>query len=82
MFEFLIILLLFSSLFAFYRFLKGPSLADRVVAFDVISIIMVSFLILLALYYKRELYIDIALVFGLIGFLGTTLFGRSIEKGI
>jgi multisubunit Na+/H+ antiporter MnhF subunit len=28
------------------------------------------------------LYLDIALVFGLIGFLGTTLLGRFIEKGI
>jgi multisubunit Na+/H+ antiporter MnhF subunit len=36
----------------------------------------------LALYFQRSLYLDIALVFGLIGFLGTTIFGRYIEKGI
>jgi len=82
MFEFVIILLFLSTALAMYRFLKGPTLADRVVAFDVLSIIAVSLLVLLALYFERILYLDIALVFGLIGFLGTTIFGRYIEKGI
>lgn len=67
---------------ALYRFIVGPTLSDRVVAFDIIGIICVSFLVILALYFQRALYLDIALVFGLIGFLGTTLFGRYIEKGI
>ncbi len=67
---------------ALIRFLKGPTLSDRVVAFDTISIMAVSLLVLLSIYFKRSIYIDIALVFGLIGFLGTTIFGRYIEKGI
>jgi len=82
MFELVIILLLLAMLITLYRFLKGPTLADRVVAFDVMNIIGVSLLVLLSLYFQRSLYLDIALVFGLIGFLGTTIFGRYIEKGI
>lgn len=77
-----IILFLVSSSFVLFRFIKGPTLSDRVVAFDIMSIIAVSFLLVLALYFKRELYLDIALVMGLIGFLGTTIFGRYIERGI
>lgn len=65
-----------------YRLLKGPSLEDRIVAFDVMSIMGVSLLVILSLYYKKEFYLDIALVFALIGFLGSTLFARFIEKGI
>ncbi|MEA3521634.1 MAG: monovalent cation/H+ antiporter complex subunit F [Campylobacterota bacterium] len=57
-------------------------MSDRVVAFDVMSIMGVALLLLLALYFERSLYLDIALVFGLIGFLGSTIFGRYIEKGI
>ncbi len=82
MFELVTILLLLAMLITLYRFLKGPTLADRVVAFDVMNIIGVSLLVLLSLYFQRSLYLDIALVFGLIGFLGTTIFGRYIEKGI
>ena len=82
MFEFIIILLLLSISIALYRFIKGPTLSDRVVAFDVISIMSVSLLVILSLYFQRSFYLDIALVFGLIGFLGATIFGRYIEKGI
>lgn len=82
MFELVTILLLLSMLITLYRFLIGPTLTDRVVAFDVVNIIGVSLLVLLSLYFQRSLYLDIALVFGLIGFLGTTIFGRYIEKGI
>ena len=82
MFELVTLILLFSMFMTLYRFLKGPTLSDRVVAFDVMSIMGVSLLVLLALYFQRSLYLDIALVFGLIGFLGATIFGRYIERGI
>jgi len=82
MFELITILLLLSILITLYRFLKGTTLSDRVVAFDVMSVMSVSLLVILALYFQRDFYLDIALVFGLIGFLGTTVFGRYIERGI
>lgn len=82
MFDILSVILLMSIFLALLRFLKGPTLSDRVVAFDVVGIMAVSLLIILALYFKRSLYLDIALVMGLIGFLGATIFGRFIEKGI
>jgi len=82
MFETIIILLLLSMLISLYRFLKGPTLSDRIIAFDIIGIMGISLLVILSLHYQRDFYLDIALVFGLIGFLGTTIFGRYIEKGI
>jgi len=82
MFDIVSIMILVSIFLSIIRFLIGPSISDRVVAFDVMGIIGVSLLVILSLYYQRSLYLDIALVFGLIGFLGTTIFGRYIEKGI
>ncbi len=82
MFHIISILLLLSLFFSLYRFLNGPTLTDRVIAFDAISIMSLSLIVILAVYFERSLYLDIALVFGLIGFLGTTLLGRFIEKGI
>ena len=82
MFDYLIIFLLLPVLISLIRFLKGPSLADRVVALDVLSIMSVSYLVVLSLYFQREIYLDIALVLSLIGFLTTTIFGRYIERGV
>jgi len=82
MFDIIMILLLFSLFLTLLRFLKGPTLTDRVITFDVLSIMSLAMLVILSLYFKREIYLDIALVFGLIGFLGTTVFGRYLEKGI
>jgi len=81
-FEILITLLLLSISISLYRFLKGPTLSDRVVAFDVMGIMSISLLLILALYFQRVVYVDIALVLGLIGFLGSTIFGRFVERGI
>ena len=82
MFELITLILMLSMMLTLYRFLKGPTLGDRVIAFDVISIMGVALLVILSLYFQKSFYLDIALVFGLISFLGTTIFGRFIEKGI
>ena len=82
MYEIASVSLLLAMSLTMIRFLKGPTLSDRVVAFDVLGIMTLSLLVLLALYFQRGIYLDIALVLGAIGFLGTTIFGRYIEKGI
>jgi multisubunit Na+/H+ antiporter MnhF subunit len=82
MFDILSVILLLSMGISLVRFLRGPTLSDRIIAFDVLGIMGVSLLVILALYFQRSIYLDVALVFSLIGFLGTTIFGRHIEKGI
>jgi len=82
MFEIVTLILLLAMSLTMIRFVKGPTLSDRVIAFDVIGIMAVSLLVILSLYFQRSIYLDIALVLGAIGFLGTTVFGRYIEKGI
>ncbi|SFZ98239.1 Na(+) H(+) antiporter subunit F [hydrothermal vent metagenome] len=82
MYEIVTIVLLLAMSITMIRFLKGPTLSDRVIAFDVVGIMAVSLLVILSLYFQRSIYLDIALVLGAIGFLGTTVFGRYIEKGI
>ena len=69
MFETVVMVLLFSMFLILIRFLKGPTLSDRVVAFDALSVVSVSVLVILALYFERSIYLDVALVFGVIGFL-------------
>lgn len=82
MFILFTLIILFALFMTLFRFIKGPSFSDRIVAFDVLGIMSVSLLVIVSLYFERAIYLDIALIIGLIGFLGTTIFGRYIEKGI
>jgi len=76
MIEFLLFIIALAILLSFIRFIKGPHLTDRVIAFDTMGIIAVSFLVLLSISIKSSLYLDIAFVFALIGFIGTIIFAR------
>jgi len=78
----MILLIGLAMMVAFLRLVIGPKLADRVVAFDTMGIMAISLLILLALRYKSALYLDVAFVFALIGFIGTIVFARfNILRG-
>ncbi|MEO5343499.1 MAG: monovalent cation/H+ antiporter complex subunit F [Gammaproteobacteria bacterium SHHR-1] len=68
-------------LFALVRFIKGPTAADRVVAFDVMTIVSISFIVFIALLAERVIYLDVALVYALLSFLGVIVFARYLERG-
>ncbi len=76
----LILLIALSLMLTLIRFLKGPTLADRVIAFDSMSIIATSLLVVLSFYFNKSLYLDLAFVFGLIGFIGTVVFAKFLDK--
>lgn len=69
-------------LLSLYRFLKGPSAADRVVAFDVLTIISITGIVLTALDEGRGIYLDVALVYALLSFLGVIVVARYMERGL
>lgn len=66
-------------LFALVRFIKGPSAADRVVAFDVLTVISITFIVLAALAEGRGIYLDVAIVYALLSFLGVIAVARYLE---
>ncbi|MBL7003334.1 MAG: cation:proton antiporter [Gammaproteobacteria bacterium] len=63
------------------RFILGPSPADRVVAFDVMTIVSISMIVLVALAEGRGTYLDVALVYALLSFLGVIVIARFLERG-
>lgn len=69
-------------LLALYRFLKGPSSGDRVVAFDVLTIVSITGIVLAALAEGRGIYLDVALVYALLSFLGVIVIARYLERGL
>ncbi|NBF39058.1 MAG: cation:proton antiporter [Spirochaetes bacterium] len=71
-----------AAVLAFYRVVAGPSAADRTVGLDGMTIIAISFIAFLAVIADRIIYIDVALVYGLVSFLGVVAVARYLERGL
>ena len=67
------------ALMLMIRLIKGPSVADRAVAADSIDILSDMALILYALHTGRGIYLDIALITAILGFVGSTLVAKYLE---
>lgn len=63
-----------------YRIYKGPTVADRVAALDTLDLVISLALAMYSLYTGRGIYLDIALVVALLGFISTVFVGRYIER--
>lgn len=69
-------------LLALWRFFVGPTDADRVVAFDTLTVISLTGIVLVAFLEGRGIYLDVALVYALLSFLGVIVVARHLEKGL
>ena len=64
------------------RFILGPTTPDRVVALDTLTTISTALLVLLGLFFDRYIYIDVALIYGVLGFVGVLTIARYLEGGL
>jgi multisubunit Na+/H+ antiporter MnhF subunit len=69
-----------SLLLGFWRLALGPTLADRVVALDLVTMILVVILTLFALAVEKGAYLDAAIALALVAFLATVAFARYLER--
>lgn len=58
------------------RIAMGPSLADRVLALDLLTVVALGFVGAIAVRTGITLYLDIAIALALLGFLATMAFSR------
>jgi multicomponent Na+:H+ antiporter subunit F len=63
-----------------YRLYKGPDLTDRVTALDLMTGILMSFSLVVAVESGREAFVDVGLAVAVIGFLGTAALARLLER--
>jgi multicomponent Na+:H+ antiporter subunit F len=75
-------LIAISMLIAFTRFLIGPDTVNRLVSFDVVTITSIALIGLVSYSAGRIIYLDIALVYGLLSFLGIIIVAKYLEKGL
>ncbi|MGF1734079.1 cation:proton antiporter [Photobacterium satsumensis] len=72
--------LIISLALAFIRLILGPTLADRVVALDLISFVTIGFIAVYTLDSGQKPLLDVAITLALVAFLGTIAFARLITK--
>ncbi len=64
------------------RAAKGPTASDRIVGVDGMITITTALLVLLGLILKRQIYLDVSLVYAVLAFVGVLVVARYLEKGI
>lgn len=71
--------LLFCTFLCLYRVGAGPTPPDRTVAIDILGILMVGFCAILTLYTGKDLYMNVAISWALLAFIGTTALAKYLE---
>ncbi|TDM49434.1 Na(+)/H(+) antiporter subunit F1 [Macrococcoides goetzii] len=69
-------------LLVLYRVIKGPSLPDRIVAFDSIGAMIMSSVSILSLIMGTTLFLEAILIIGVLSFISTIATSRFIERGV
>ena len=64
------------------RVMLGPSVPDRVVGVDTLNTLVVAAMVLLGAAYDRTIYIDIAIVYALLSYIGTLAIARYLQGGL
>ena len=75
-----IVVLAASAILVLYRFIKGPTLPDRVTAIDLITTIVIAIIVVFSILWKSPNFFDVAMVLSLISFLGSISYAVFITK--
>lgn len=75
------VLIFFAVLLGVIRLMLGRTAVDRVVAIDMLTVVSIGMIALYAHVSGRFVYIDVALVYGLLSFLAVLAIARFLEKG-
>ena len=71
--------LLGMSFLCFIRVLKGPTMADRMVAIDIFGILVVGICVILTIITERLFLIDIAIAWIILSFIGTLTLAKYLS---
>jgi multicomponent Na+:H+ antiporter subunit F len=81
MFDLVFVLIFIAVLLGAYRFIKGPSASDRVVALDTLTTIVSVSLVVGSLFFENYILLDISFVFAALSFTSVIVISRYLEGG-
>ena len=70
-----------SILLSAYRVVRGPTIPDRVVALDNISINLVAAIVVVSIRAQNAVFVDVALALAILSFLGTVAAAKYLLGG-
>lgn len=73
-------IMLLALALTFVRFVIGPSLIDRTIAFDVLTVGSLGLMGLIALFENRQIYLDVNIIYGLLSFVAVVVVGKYLRK--
>ena len=75
------VLISLGVLFGVVRLVLGHTLVDRIAAVDMLTVVSISLIALYAHIAGRFIYLDVALVYGVLSFLAVLAVARYLERG-
>lgn len=72
-------IIILSAVLCLYRIFKGPTGADRIVAIDMLGILIVGLCALLTISTNRSWYLDIGIAWALQSFISTLALSKYLE---
>ena len=75
-----IVVLALGIVLALVRMARGPTVLDRVLAFDLITTCAVGIIALLSMRWQTNDYIELILIYTLLGFSGATAFVFYLQR--
>ena len=75
------VILSFAIFSVLLRFLKGPTLPDRVIALDMLTTITTGVLVLISVFIDNYVLLDISLVYAILAFVSVIVMARYLESG-
>lgn len=76
------VLIFFGIIFGVVRLVLGRTVVDRVAAVDMLTVVSISVIALYAHVSGRFIYLDVALVYGVLSFLSVLAVARYLERGL
>ena len=76
-----LLLLFVSAALCLYRIVIGPGAADRALAFDTLSTVIVGMVCVLCILWNSTLYFDAVWILTLVGFLGSAAIAKYLARG-
>ncbi|TGC07908.1 cation:proton antiporter [Methanolobus halotolerans] len=82
MFTFAITFMVLAIVPCIYRIIKGPTIPDRVVALDAMTVVIVVMLAIYSFDRGSAFFMDVALVLSIIAFVGTVTIAKYLDEGV
>jgi multicomponent K+:H+ antiporter subunit F len=64
-----------------YRMVRGPRAQDRILALDALYVVGLLLLVTLGIRTGSEIYFELAMLIGLLGFVGTVALAKFLMRG-